>query len=330
METETTLLITGATGMIGSSLVRQALEMKSFSRIVLPVRKMEKAEKMYGDLPGEDYRKLQFVETSMEHICPEQFSMPVDCLIHCACVTQSAEMVLHPVETADSIVMGTRKVLDLARIKQVRSMVYLSSMEVYGTVPDTGGTVGEDRFGEIDLKEPRSCYPMAKRMAEHYCCIYQKEYGVPVKIARLSQTFGKGVRPDDQRVYMQFARAVREKKDIVLHTQGYSMGNYCHIQDTVRAVFCILQHGQDGEAYNVVNEKNTMTVRQMAQMVAECLADGAIKVVFDIDRENRHGYARETGLRLSASKLRMLGWEPEKDLVEMYREVLEELRKEDG
>lgn len=324
MKKGSSILITGATGMVGNALVRQILNESLCDRLILPVRDITKAERIYNDLRGTDSEKLSFVQSSIEDIFSKQFPISIDYIIHCACITQSSEMIAHPVETANGIIMGTRNVLELAKEKQIKSMVYVSSMEIYGKIEDNGKTIGEEQLGELDLFSVRNCYPMAKRMAEHYCYLYQKKYQVPVKIARLAQTFGKGVRHEDNRVYMQFAQSVREGKDIVLHTKGLSIGNYCHLQDTVMGILCILQQGSDGEAYNVVNEKNTMSIRDMAYLVTDQLAGGQIKVVYSIDKNNPYGYAADTGLRLSASKLRKLGWEPRKGLIEMYQEVLEE------
>lgn len=331
MKKERTILITGATGMIGSLLVRKIIQDNIFCRMILPVRNIKKAQALYEDLQPSDYRKLYFVESRIEdltqNLCPELYQLEIHAIIHCACVTQSKEMLLHPVETADSIVAGTKNILELARDRRVDSMVYLSSMEVYGRVENTGRKSSEEELGSISLNAPRSCYPMAKRMAEHYCHIYHAEYKVPVKIARLSQTFGKGVSLKDQRIYMQFAHAVQEKKDIVLRTPGLSVGNYCHTQDAVNAVLCILKSGSNGEAYNVVNEENTMSIREMADLVIQNFTDGEIKIVYDITEESRQMYAVDTGLRLSSEKLRQLGWQPKKNLTEMYREVLDELNK---
>lgn len=325
MDAEQTLLITGATGMIGSSLARRILKEGTPCRIILPVRDMGKAEELYRRLGKADKEKLLFMEMGLEDMGAEGFPMSIDYILHCACVTQSAQMVAHPVETADSIVMGTKNVLELARKKQVKSMVYLSSMEVYGAVEDTGELVREEQLGAIDLRSPRSCYPAGKRMAEHYCHIYYQEYKVPVKIARLAQTFGKGVSLKDNRVYMQFARAAYEGRNIVLKTMGNSMGNYCAIEDAVEGIFTILHRGKDGEAYNVVNEASTMRIRDMAELVARKMAGGRITVKVDMENSDQISYAPDTGLRLSGEKLRKLGWMPKKDLEEMYKDVIREL-----
>ena len=326
MNTENTLLLTGATGMIGSLLVRRILEKNLPYHMILPVRNISKSEKLYGDLQDLDYQKLHFMEMHIEDIRPEQIPISIDYIIHCACVTQSIEMITHPVETADSIVIGTKNILEFARKKQVKSMVYLSSMEVYGKMEEIGELVTENQLGDINLQASRSCYPMGKRMAEHYCYIYYQEYKVPVKIARLAQTFGKGVSSEDKRVYMQFARAAYEERDIILKTCGNSMGNYCAIDDTIEGIFTILDKGQDGEVYNIVNENNTMRIRDMAELVARKIAGGNIQVRIEPESYTKTGYAPDTRLRLSSRKLRNLGWKPQKGLEEMYREVIEELK----
>jgi NAD dependent epimerase/dehydratase family. len=320
-----TVLVTGATGFIGGLIVEQLiamnLEYNTGIKLVLPVRNIEKAREKYPEV-DEKYKSITLIETSLEDIRPEMPDMPVDYIFHCASTTKSSVMVSNPVEVADGIVIGTKNILELARIKQVKSMVYLSSMEAYGIVGDDCGLVTENMLGDVDIFSARSCYPLGKRMAEHYCYIYYKEYGVPVKIARLAQVFGYGVDKNDSRVFAQFARAVINNKDIVLHTKGLSMGNYCESKDAVRALFTILEKGENGEAYNVVNEENTMRICDMARMVAEKVALGRIKVVFDIPDSNAYGYASDTHLRMSSEKLRKLGWKPTKNLEDMYRDLI--------
>ena len=180
--------------------------------------------------------------------------------------------------------------------------------------------------GGVDLLSVRSCYPLGKRMAENLCYSYFQEYGVPVKIARLAQTFGRDVPPSDNRVFSQFAHAVQAGEDIVLHTEGNSMGNYCGIDDAVSGILTILEKGENGEAYNVVNEENTMTIRQMAQLTASQVAGGRIGIRFEIPADNHYGYAADTGLKLSGEKLIRLGWKPEENLTDMYQDLLRHMK----
>lgn len=246
-------------------------------------------------------------------------------ILHCASETASKIMIEEPVEVLDGIVNGTKCMLELARSLKAKSLVYLSSMEAYGEVVDIGRPRSEDELGEIDITLPRSCYPMGKRVAEHYCHLYHKKYDVPVKIARLAQTFGVGINPDDGRVFMQFAKAAKDSHDIVLKTQGKSMGNYVAADDAIKAILLILHKGENGECYNVVNEANTMTIKDMARLVADTIAEGAISVKVEPESSDITGYAKDTALRMSGEKLRKLGWTPVKALEDMYKDVLEVL-----
>lgn len=310
-----TYLITGASGYIGAMLTERLIALNQ--KVTVIVRNPEKLSnciKKSVDILQADLTNQESVQRITGHY---------DNIIHCAAATQSAFMMSNPVEVANSIVNGTQNILELATRCRVHSMVYLSSMEVYGKVncPD-GKRVTEKEIGKLDITNIRSCYPMAKRMAEHFCHLYHKEYGVPVKTARLAQTFGRGVPPEDNRVFAQFARAVNENKDIILHTKGNSVGNYCDIDDVMDAVLFLLEKGQASEVYNVVNEKNTMTIHEMATLVAEKIAGGKIRVTYDIPNNNRYGYAVETGLRLSGAKLKTLGWEARISLDEMYHKMV--------
>ena len=316
-------LITGATGFIGKRLIEK---LNNETHIYAIVRDVQKAENIYGDTRAD----ITFIQWSIDDsktienvisLLPEK----VDYVIHCAANTDSKRMIEYPVETANGIVIGTRNVLELARLKQVESLVYLSSMEVYGSINLGEKRVTEDTLGDIDICNVRSTYPLGKRMAELYCLSYYKEYGVPVKVARLAQVFGSGILPTDNRVFAQFAKSVISNKDIILHTDGTSMGNYVDTDDAIDAIMLLLNNGENGEAYNIVNEDNTMMIRDMAELVASEVAGGKIKVIFDIPKDNIHGYAAKTGLRLSSSKINALGWQAKKNLVDMYKLLIHEM-----
>ncbi|MEE8815174.1 MAG: NAD(P)-dependent oxidoreductase [Lachnospiraceae bacterium] len=337
-----TILITGATGLLGSLLVRTfAAINRNFGtncRILALVRNEEKARGIYGDLllRGDvrliygDITQQGFVSNLTRTIRGAFLEdVHVDYVFHCAAVTTSKTMVQQPVETIHAALSGTRHLLAFAASQHVESFVYLSSMEVYGDMsvyPDTRAT--EDRLGYCNPQVVRSNYPESKRMCENMCTAYFAEYGVPVKVARLAQTFGAGILPWENRVFAQFARSVIEKKDIVLHTKGLSEGNYCYSADVMTGLIHLLLGGTNGEAYNVANERCHTTIADMAKLCADDIAGGKIRVVFDIPKENTYGYAQDTKLTLDSSKLRALGWEPKTDLREMYTRMIEGMREE--
>lgn len=315
------ILVTGATGLVGSQTVRALAAINRLRRtniqILAMIRNLRKAQQIFGDLlqRGDIYPVV--ADLNGEISIPS----PVDYIIHCAAVTASKTMVTKPVETIVTAIRGTRSILELAREKHVTAFCYLSSMEVYGQW-DGSREVTEDVMGYVDPLVIRSNYPMSKRMCENLCACYQSEYGVGIRIARLAQTFGAGVLPGETRVFAQFAQSVLSGQDIVLHTRGLSEGNYCYTADTIRALFTILLKGENGQAYNVCNEAAHTTIAGMAEFAAKVLAEGRIHVVYDIPEDNRFGYAADTRMRLSSAKLRALGWEPQYSLEDCYRRMI--------
>lgn len=329
------ILVTGATGLVGSQMVKSLAAMNRIKklnmRILALVRNEKKAKEIYGDLltrsdiilVNADLNDKEQLVVGVKSALQEDRKFYV---IHGAAVTTSKTMIEQPVGTIDTSLRGTESILKLASECNVASFVYLSSMEVYGTW-DGSSIVTEDKMGYVDPMAVRSNYPLTKRMCENMCIAYNKQNGVPVKIARLSQTFGAGTLPKENRVFAQFAKSAMHKKDIVLHTKGQSEGNYCYTADTIRALLIILLKGENASAYNISNESTHTTIAGMAKFVAEKLADNKIKVIFDIPEENTFGYAADTKMKLSSKKLQSLGWNPEYDLETAYNRMIGSMRE---
>lgn len=328
------VLVTGATGLVGSQLVKALAcinRVHSAGMTVLAmVRSTEKAERIFGKLLDRDDVKLVIGDVTTPYTEYISNDTAVDYVIHTASVTTSKIMVTKPVETINTAMSGTNNILDLARAKGAKSVIYVSSMEVYGSFTAENGEspyIREDDLGYIDPLKVRSNYPESKRMCENMCIAYSSEYGLPVKIARLSQTFGAGILPGENRVFAQFAKSAVKGEDIVLHTKGLSDGNYCYTRDTVEAMLLLLVKGKNGEAYNIANENNHTTIAAMAEMVAEKIGGGRIKVVFDIPKENLFGYAADTKMKLCSEKIQSLGWKPSVDLEEAYTRMIGSMKE---
>lgn len=319
---EHTVLVTGATGLIGFQLIKALLAIGNI-RIIALIRNMDKAKRIYTK---EEIQNISFVIGDIvEKI---NIDMDVDYIFHCAAVTTSKMMINNPVETIITSVNGTNNILKLALEKSSKSVVFISSMEMYGAFNSNVGEITEETIGYIDPLELRSNYPESKRLCENMCIAYLHEYNVPVKIARLAQTFGAGILPWENRVFAQFARSVLNETDIVLHTKGLSEGNYCYTSDCITGLFTILLNGENGEAYNISNPKNHTTIANMANMVAENIANNKIKVIYDIPESNTYGYAAETKMKLNSDKLQKIGWIPHVDLEESYNRMIEQLKFE--
>lgn len=305
-------LITGATGLIGSALVRYLAAHCPDAQLVLPVRNFAKAKAMLGDIAEASLYECDLLTTDFE------WADNVDYIVHCAAPTDNREFVQHPIETYNAIIHSSQHLLDYAVRHQVKGFVNLSSLEVYGTINGTCNSVTEDMLGYVDLASPRSSYPVAKRAAEHLCSLYAHQHDVPVCTARLTQTTGPGVTFEDNRVINAFCRSAFLGEDIVLYTTGESARPYCHVDDAVSAILLLLDKGVKGEAYNVANESTYISAYGLATFVREYLNP---KINVRVELKDDVPYAPPSLLPLSTVKLESLGWHPEHSLEDICKDV---------
>lgn len=309
-------IVTGATGLIGSTLIKCLCALSDDIRIYAPVRNAEKARKIFGDNP-----QVITAEGDLRTFDYTQFGT-VDFIVHGASPTASKFFVEHPVETINTIVADTDRLLAYARSIPLKGMVFLSSMEVYGTIlkPDP---VSEDTQGYLSVTDLRSSYPMGKRLAENLCCAYAAEYGVPVRMARLAQTTGAGIDKADNRFIAQFVRCAVNGDDIVLRTEGLSARPCCHIVDAVTALLYILLFGENGKAYNVANRETFLSVRDVADMVKSYLNP---EIDVRIELNDSMGYPPDTFLNLSTAALEALGWKPRYSMRDIITQLFDYLK----
>ena len=320
---ESTVLVTGATGLIGSLFVKGLAAWNDSHdqqvNVIALARSKDKAQRVLADCLARGDVKLVVGDVTNLPDIPDD----IDWISHGASVTSSAAFASKPVEVALTEIEGTRAILELAREKNVRGCVYLSSLEVYGDIPRDHGDVREGDAGVLDRFVPRNSYPASKQMCEALCAGYAHEYGLNVRIARLAQTFGAGVAADDARVFASFARAVVEGAPIVLHTPGEGCRCYCYTTDAVEALAVILAKGNRGEAYNVATPSTYCSVREMAEMVVARYAESGVSLEFDMpDDISRFGFAAPSFVKLNSDKLQALGWSPRFDLPEMYDRLI--------
>lgn len=317
------IFITGATGLVARYLIFYLLHLNKVKnakiKIVAFVRNKEKAEKIFGDAE-KDIEFLCGDILDFEN-CVKSFGQNIDYIIHAASVVQSRAFVEKPVEVIDVAVNGTLKVLQFAVQKKVKSVLYLSSMEVYGVTDPAMKEVGEKDLGYIDLGSVRSSYSEAKRMCEVLCTSFASEYDLNVKVARLAQTLSPLIDSNDNRVTAMFARCVRDEKDIVLKTQGKTKRPIIYIEDVVSGMLVILEKGQKGEPYTVANAETFMSVRDMAELVAREVAGGKIKVICGCDTPAEYAENINVSLPLAVKKLESLGWRASASVKESYEKI---------
>lgn len=298
------VLVTGATGLIGYTLVNALVYANRGKKLRLKITALVRDEKLAKERFVEVRNDVKWLVGSVEDMPP--VGGPVDYIIHGASQTASRAFVQRPVETIQTALKGAWNLLELAKEKRSSGFAYLSSMEVYGR-PEKGHKVTENEIGGLSPLDVRNSYPISKQQCESLCCAYAAEYGVPAVIVRLTQTFGPGVHYNDGRIFAEFSCCVREKRDIVLKTKGETERSYLYTADAATAILTVLLKGQPGTAYNAANEETYCSIAEMARRMA---AMGGIQVKFDLQDEKKNGYPPPLYMDLDTSRLRTLGWKP--------------------
>ena len=317
------ILVTGATGLIGSimikSILKRNLEFGDNIKLVLVVRNIESAIEIFGNNSN-----ISYIETSIDNYIVNE-ELKIDYIVHGASITRSKLFISNPVETIDVSIIGTKNILEQAKASNIKSMVYLSSMEMYGTM--NLRKVTESDLGYIDPLNVRSSYSESKRACELYCVSYKNEYKVPVKIARLAQTFGAGISQSENRVFKVFAEAIINKEDIVLKSMGTTLINFSYTTDTILGILKILTDGEDGEPYNIVSDNLNMNILDSANWLIETYGDGTNKVKIEIPKENM-GFAPNNQMILCNEKLKRIGWNCKYNLKDGYDRLIKFLKEE--
>ena len=299
------LLITGATGMVGTMLI-DALMLLDGVKIYAVGRNKEKAKERLGEY----FDSPHFTFLAQDVTQPLPKDLKVDYVIPLASNTHPLAYSRYPIETMLINIEGARNALDLAA--ECGAMVlYPSSVEVYGNAAD-GNPFRERDNGHLDLSNSRACYTESKRSCEALCQSYAAEKGVKVKIARLCRIFGPTMVMTDTKASSQFLLKALKGEDIVLKSEGIQYFSYIYVADAVSALLHVLLHGKDGEAYNISSEKTNVRLREFAELCAE---SSGRKVVFDLPSETeRKGYSIATAAILDNSKLRSLGFVPKYEM----------------
>ena len=295
------ILVTGATGLIGSCLVEALLSRKGgHYQVYASGRNEERAKRRFSDFKNcSNFHFFRYDVTE-----PLQSDIEFHYIIDAASNASPNFFATKPVEVIKSNIEGVCHLLDYGMGHNLKRFLYISTGEVYGE--GDGRAFTEDYSGYVDCTKPRSCYPSSKRASETLCASYSSEYGLDVVIARPSHTYGPYFTESDNRVYAQFIRNVLNGDDIIMKSTGSQFRSWCYVVDCVSALLHVLLKGKNGEAYNIADQSSNISIKDLAEMIAHI---GDKKVVIQLpDEVEKAGYNVVKKSVFSTSKLEFLGW----------------------
>ncbi len=277
-----TVLITGATGMLPSYMALTLLELNRRQglgvKVLAVCRTKEKFDQVYHGYSESD----GLVLINQDVVEPIKYAGEIDFIVHAASQASPKYYGIDPVGTLNANIIGSHNLLELAKEKHAESFLFFSTGGVYGSVP--ADLISETDYGPVDPLTVRNCYFESKRMAENMCVSYNHQFGTNAKIVRIFHTLGPLINLNDGRAFSDFCKAVVERKDIVLRSKGEAVRSFGYVADAATAFFLILLKGENGNAYNVGGGKaNEVTIRQLAEMIAEEYKNDGIRLVFDIN-----------------------------------------------
>lgn len=254
-----TVLITGASGLIGSNLVAYLDFLNQTRKLNIAILAVihSKREKWFSNSTHIRYFTK---DLSIEKISKELY---FDYLIHCATYAQPKKFLEHPEETVRLNINTLFALLKLAQTNRAK-MLYLSSAEVYGEVEKKNQPTKENYFGMVNTLADRSIYVESKRLAETICFSYRNK--VAIKLARVLIAYGPGLKYSDKRVISEFIKKCLEEGSITMMDQGGAIRTFCFISDAVEMLLNILLSGKE-LVYNV-SGVDSISIRQLAQKIA--------------------------------------------------------------
>lgn len=266
------LLITGGTGFVGSYLLETVAYLNDHV--------LSKACHLYAVT-----RNLQKVEARFPHLTRRpEFTLiegdvrklllppiPWDFVIHAAAPSDAGVFLQDPLGTVDTIIDGTRALLTVAAQAPVSAFLMVSSGAVYGQQPPEREWLREDYGGGPDLRNPRSAYGEAKRLAELLCRIFHEKWRVPVAIARIFTLVGPYQDMNSTSAVVDFIRQGIARDMITIRDDGEAVRSYCYVADAVTALWKLLLSAEPGDVFNVGSDQEAISFRELACRIGLCL-----------------------------------------------------------
>src|SRR5437870_187067 len=288
------VLITGGAGFLGSHLVDRLIadghDVTVFDNLL--TGRMENIEHHLG------HERFKFVKQDVTEYL--YVAGDLNAVVHFASPASPIDYLQLPIQTLKVGSLGTHKALGLAKGKNARFLL-ASTSEVYGDPQVHPQT--EDYWGHVNPVGPRGVYDEAKRFAEAMAMAYHRYHAVDVRIVRIFNTFGPGMRPSDGRVVSNFLVQALDGRPLTVYGDGTQTRSFCYVDDEVRGIVALLDSDHVGPV-NIGNP-NEFTVLELAQKVL-AVTGSSSEIVYEplpVDDPTQ----RQPDISLARS---ILGWEP--------------------
>lgn len=316
------VVVTGATGLIGSEIVQRYMEMQDVNVVAFGHSK-NKLEEIFAKYLGKNNFQIVSFDFSYDFdflsLANSKFNEPMDLVFHAASPMSPSAISERPVDIIKPNVSATLNIFD-AICEQKKNtgvsakIVVFSSVTVYGYSVGREKSFSENETAQADVLDNwRNPYSENKRMTEVIAHSYIRQHGVDAIIVRPSTVYGYSHFMPDTALY-SFIKNVLQNEDIILNSSGLAKRDNIYLSDAVDAMIKVTRDGVCGEAYNISSNGdlgNYMAVDEIAETISKIANDKFHKRINVLYKEKKLVSARPFGIKLDNSKLKKLGWEPQ-------------------
>lgn len=306
------IVVTGAAGFLGSHMVAK---LRAENKRVIGLDNLSTGQTEHiRSLEGEE--GFEFVRSDVTD--PNVLNLPqledIAEIYHLASPASPKFYQSLPFETIAVNTTGTKLMLELARRRKAK-IVFSSTSEAYGD--PLIHPQDEQYRGNVNTWGPRACYDEAKRLGEVYCYEYFHRYGVPVKVARIFNTYSAGLRNDDGRVISNFVTQALSGDDLTVYGDGSQTRSFCYVDDTIRGLRLLMERtAADGQIVNIGNPVEH-SILQVARTVIRL--SGSTSGIRFLPLPKDDPKVRRPVI---AKAEQLLGWRPEVTLEEGLRRTI--------
>ena len=311
-------LLAGGGGFVGSHLAELLLDRGD--EVVVVDNFATGRRSNIADLAG--HKRFTLIEHDITRPLPS-FDAKFDAVLDLASPASPADFATMPLEILAVGSTGTRNLLDVAVAHDARFFL-ASTSEVYGD--PLVHPQPETYWGNVSSIGPRSCYDEAKRFSEAITMAYHRVHGLDVRIARIFNTYGERMRPDDGRVVNTLVVQALRGEPITLHGDGSQTRSFCYVADEIIVLTAVL----DGDLTGPINvgNPNEFTIRQLAALIVELTGSSSeiISVALPPEREGDPARRCPDISLISAA----YGWKPTIELDDGLTRMINWFRTAEG
>lgn len=290
------ILVIGASGLIGSYIVDSLISYNKSIDDCINIYAMSRSyQKIKDRFSYCTSQKLNLMSHNIINELPCDINW--DYIFHLASYADPKSYSMYPYETITINVKGTDNIIQYLKNHENTKILFTSTMEVYGN--SNKEYYFEDDYGEIDINNLRSGYPISKITSELMYRSAVKEYGINCVIVRLGYIYGATMSDSDNKIIAEFIRNILLNEELVLKSTGLQKRNYCYVSDAVNGMITALIDGKNGECYNISDKNSEISLYELSQLISD---------MYSINVKYENNPSTLTNKLMNMDKIEKLGW----------------------